>query len=89
MNGIMPLILKQKHRINYKTSIIEKLIISQFSTKKESLFSRGNCRCGVIGITNMPEAQLAREAEICYPPTAILTDFDCWHYDHENVEYNS
>jgi 5'-methylthioadenosine phosphorylase len=58
----------------------------QFSTKAESLLYRENWRCDVIGMTNMPEAKLAREAEICYAPIAMVTDFDCWHPDHENVE---
>ena len=58
----------------------------QFSTKAESLLYRENWKCDVIGMTNMPEAKLAREAEICYTPIAMVTDFDCWHSDHENVE---
>jgi 5'-methylthioadenosine phosphorylase len=39
----------------------------------------------VIGMTNMPEAKLAREAEICYATVAMVTDFDCWHPDHDHV----
>ena len=39
----------------------------------------------VIGMTNMPEAKLAREAEICYATVAMVTDFDCWHPDHDAV----
>jgi 5'-methylthioadenosine phosphorylase len=39
----------------------------------------------VIGMTNMPEAKLAREAEICYASVAMVTDFDCWHPDHDAV----
>src|SRR5262249_52788593 len=39
----------------------------------------------VIGMTNMPEAKLAREAEICYATAAMVTDFDCWHPDHDAV----
>lgn len=58
----------------------------QFSTKAESVLYRENWKCDVIGMTNMPEAKLAREAEICYAPIAMVTDFDCWHSDHENVE---
>ena len=58
----------------------------QFSTKAESLLYRENWKCDIIGMTNMPEAKLAREAEICYAPIAMVTDFDCWHSDHENVE---
>ena len=41
--------------------------------------------CDVIGMTNMPEAKLAREAEICYVTVAMVTDFDCWHPDHDHV----
>ncbi|MEY3998144.1 MAG: hypothetical protein RLY60_956, partial [Pseudomonadota bacterium] len=41
--------------------------------------------CDVIGMTNMPEAKLAREAEICYASVAMVTDFDCWHPDHAAV----
>jgi 5'-methylthioadenosine phosphorylase len=40
----------------------------------------------VIGMTNMPEAKLAREAEICYVTVAMVTDFDCWHPDHDHVQ---
>jgi 5'-methylthioadenosine phosphorylase len=39
----------------------------------------------VIGMTNMPEAKLAREAELCYASMAMVTDFDCWHPDHDHV----
>jgi 5'-methylthioadenosine phosphorylase len=56
----------------------------QFSTKAESeLYRRWGC--SVIGMTNMPEAKLAREAEICYATLAMVTDFDCWHPDHDHV----
>ena len=41
--------------------------------------------CDVIGMTNMPEAKLAREAELCYATVAMVTDFDCWHPDHDHV----
>ena len=41
--------------------------------------------CSVIGMTNMPEAKLAREAELCYATVAMVTDFDCWHPDHDAV----
>ncbi len=60
----------------------------QFSTQAESLLYKDNWGCDVIGMTNMPEAKLAREAEICYASIAMVTDFDCWHPDHENVEVN-
>ena len=56
----------------------------QFSTMAESEMYR-NWQCDVIGMTNMPEAKLAREAEICYATVAMVTDFDCWHPDHDNV----
>jgi 5'-methylthioadenosine phosphorylase len=57
----------------------------QFSTLAESDLYR-TWGCDVIGMTNMPEAKLAREAEICYATVAMVTDYDCWHPDHDNVE---
>jgi 5'-methylthioadenosine phosphorylase len=56
----------------------------QFSTKAESLLYR-QWGCDVIGMTNMPEAKLAREAELCYASVAMVTDFDCWHPGHDHV----
>ena len=56
----------------------------QFSTKAESRVYR-QWGCDVIGMTNMPEAKLAREAELCYATVAMVTDFDCWHPDHGHV----
>jgi 5'-methylthioadenosine phosphorylase len=56
----------------------------QFSSLAESELYR-SWQCDVIGMTNMPEAKLAREAEICYATVAMVTDFDCWHPDHDNV----
>ncbi|MEA2727172.1 MAG: 5-methylthioadenosine phosphorylase [Acetobacteraceae bacterium] len=56
----------------------------QFSTKAESELYR-SWGCSVIGMTNMPEAKLAREAELCYATMAMVTDFDCWHPDHDHV----
>src|SRR5947208_13562313 len=56
----------------------------QFSTLAEALVNRG-LRCEVIGMTNLTEAKLAREAEICYATIAMITDFDCWHPEHESV----
>jgi len=56
----------------------------QFSTLAESNLYR-TWGCDVIGMTNMPEAKLAREAEICYTTVAMITDFDCWHPDHDHV----
>ncbi|HEX4553681.1 MAG TPA: S-methyl-5'-thioadenosine phosphorylase [Xanthobacteraceae bacterium] len=56
----------------------------QFSSLAESLTYR-QLGYSVIGMTNMPEAKLAREAEICYATVAMVTDFDCWHPDHDAV----
>ena len=56
----------------------------QFSTLAESRLYR-EWGCDVIGMTNMPEAKLAREAEICYATVAMVTDFDCWHPEHDHV----
>src|SRR6202789_3960045 len=58
----------------------------QFSTLAESLTYK-NLGYSVIGMTNMPEAKLAREAEICYATVAMVTDFDCWHPDHAAVTW--
>ncbi|WP_437755578.1 S-methyl-5'-thioadenosine phosphorylase [Sorangium sp. So ce1389] len=56
----------------------------QFSSFAESELYR-SWGCDVIGMTNMPEAKLAREAELCYATVAMVTDFDCWHPDHDAV----
>ena len=56
----------------------------QFSTLAESNLYR-SWGCDVIGMTNMPEAKLAREAEICYATVAMVTDYDTWHPDHDSV----
>jgi 5'-methylthioadenosine phosphorylase len=56
----------------------------QFSSLAESLTYK-NLGYSVIGMTNLPEAKLAREAEICYATVAMVTDFDCWHPDHDAV----
>jgi 5'-methylthioadenosine phosphorylase len=56
----------------------------QFSTLAESNLYR-SWGCSVIGMTNMPEAKLAREAEICYATVAMVTDYDCWHEEHDAV----
>ncbi|MEM1419591.1 MAG: S-methyl-5'-thioadenosine phosphorylase [Pseudomonadota bacterium] len=58
----------------------------QFSTLAESKLYREVWGCDVIGMTNMPEAKLAREAELCYAGVAMVTDYDCWHPDHDNVD---
>ena len=57
----------------------------QFSTLAESRLYRA-WGCDVIGMTNMPEAKLAREAELCYATVAMVTDFDSWHEDHGTVD---
>jgi 5'-methylthioadenosine phosphorylase len=56
----------------------------QFSTKAESNLYRG-WGADVIGMTNLQEAKLAREAEICYATMAMVTDYDCWHPEHDSV----
>jgi 5'-methylthioadenosine phosphorylase len=56
----------------------------QFSTLAESRLYR-SWGCDVIGMTNMPEAKLCREAELCYASLAMVTDYDCWHPDHDQV----
>ena len=56
----------------------------QFSSEAESELYR-SWNCDVIGMTNMPEAKLAREAEMCYATVAMVTDYDCWHPDHDDV----
>ena len=56
----------------------------QFSTLAESQLYR-SWGCDVIGMTNQPEAKLSMEAGICYSSVAMVTDFDCWHPDHDNV----
>ncbi len=60
----------------------------QFSTLAESKLYREVWGCDVIGMTNMPEAKLAREAELCYATVAMVTDYDCWHPDHGEVDIN-
>ena len=58
----------------------------QFSSIAESKMYRQNWGADVIGMTNMPEAKLAREAEICYASVAMVTDYDSWHPDHGTVD---
>ena len=60
----------------------------QFSTRAESLIYR-QWGVDVIGMTNIPEAKLAREAEICYATIALATDYDCWHQEEEDVSIES
>ena len=57
----------------------------QFSTRAESELHR-SWGCDVVGMTNLPEAKLAREAELCYASLAMVTDYDCWHPDEADVE---
>ena len=57
----------------------------QFSTYAESNLYR-SWKADVIGMTNMPEAKLSREAEIRYASVSMVTDFDCWHHEHDNVD---
>jgi len=57
----------------------------QFSTQAESFLYK-SWGCDVIGMTNAPEAKLAREAELCYASVAMVTDYDCWHPDHDHVD---
>ena len=61
----------------------------QFSTLAESQLYREVWDCDVIGMTNMPEAKLAREAEICYASVVMITDYDSWHPDHGEVAIES
>ena len=58
----------------------------QFSTLAESKLYRERWSCDVIGMTNMPEAKLAREAELCYASVAMVTDYDSWHPQHGEVD---
>ncbi|MBI1219001.1 MAG: S-methyl-5'-thioadenosine phosphorylase [Rhodobacteraceae bacterium] len=58
----------------------------QFSTLAESRMYREQWGADVIGMTNMPEAKLAREAELCYASVAMVTDYDCWHPGHDAVD---
>lgn len=60
----------------------------QFSTRAESEMYR-QWGCDIIGMTNMPEAKLAREAELPYATVGMVTDYDCWHPDHGNVDVAS
>jgi 5'-methylthioadenosine phosphorylase len=61
----------------------------QFSTLAESRLYREVWGCDVIGMTNMPEAKLAREAELCYASLAMITDYDSWHPDHGAVDISA
>jgi 5'-methylthioadenosine phosphorylase len=61
----------------------------QFSTLAESRMYRQHWGADIIGMTNMPEAKLAREAELCYTTVAMVTDYDSWHPDHGEVDISS
>ncbi len=61
----------------------------QFSSVAESKMYRDSWGADVIGMTNMPEAKLAREAELCYASVAMVTDYDSWHPDHGEVDITS
>ncbi len=61
----------------------------QFSSLAESKLYREVWGCDVIGMTNMPEAKLAREAELCYATVAMVTDYDSWHLDHGEVDISA
>ena len=76
----------KKAEINYKKGGTYVVMEGpQFSTLAESNLYR-SWSADVIGMTNMPEAKLAREAEIRYASVSMVTDYDCWHSDHENVD---
>jgi 5'-methylthioadenosine phosphorylase len=76
----------RKEKIDYQRNGIYVVMEGpQFSTLAESNLYR-SWNADVIGMTNMPEAKLAREAEIRYASVSMITDFDCWHPDHENVD---
>ena len=74
--------LNIKHQVGGTYIVMEG---PQFSTLAESELYR-TWGCDVIGMTNMPEAKLAMEAEIRYSTIAMVTDYDCWHPDHEEVD---
>ena len=76
----------KKAKINYKRGGTYVVMEGpQFSTLAESNLYR-SWNADVIGMTNMPEAKLAREAEIRYASVSMVTDYDCWHPDHANVD---
>ena len=85
-NQLIDLILKSKSKdIKVKKGGTYVAIEGpQFSTYAESILYK-SWKCDVIGMTNMPEARLVREAEMGYASIAMVTDYDCWHKEHENV----
>jgi 5'-methylthioadenosine phosphorylase len=88
-NNFSEIILKIGKKLNIKIQLGGTYMTMegpQFSTLAESKLYKDNWECDVIGMTNMPEAKLAKEAEICYTSLSMVTDFDCWHPDHDSVE---
>jgi 5'-methylthioadenosine phosphorylase len=90
-NPICPDLLEQVHRAAHKAGIASKkggtyvcMEGPAFSTRAESNLYR-SWSMDIIGMTNLQEAKLAREAEICYVTIALVTDYDCWHEVHESV----
>ncbi len=88
---VCPEVAKVMHSACQKTNVVGKMGGTyicmegpQFSTKAESNLYR-SWGMDVVGMTNLQEAKLAREAEICYATLAMVTDYDCWHPDHEHV----
>ena len=75
----------EKHRRDHAAAPTSSMEGPQFSTRAECNLYR-SWGCDVIGMTNMPEAKLAREAEICYATVAMVTDYDCWHDEHAHVD---
>ncbi len=77
----------EAHRITvHKSGTYLAMEGPQFSSLAESRLYREAWNCEVIGMTNMPEAKLAREAELCYSSVAMITDYDSWHPDHGEVD---
>lgn len=75
--------LKDKVRVHFDGTYVN-MEGPAFSTKAESRFYKSS-GFDVIGMTNLPEAKLSREAEICYSTVAMVTDYDCWHPEHDHV----
>ena len=89
-NELMQLSKKNLDNLNIKNVLSGTYLAMegpQFSTKAESYLYK-EWSCDVIGMTNMPEAKLAREAEIRYCSIAMVTDYDCWHPEHDSVTTN-
>jgi 5'-methylthioadenosine phosphorylase len=82
--GHLSAVADELHLAHAKTGTYMVMEGPQFSSLAESKLHQ-SFGCDVIGMTNMPEAKLAREAELCYSTIAMVTDFDCWHPDHDHV----